>query len=153
MVDVTKLALNTQFLMSLEADLGTFYRMGTRLSAHVVDGKFEGPRLNGRVIPGGGDWAAIRPDGTLALDVRATLETNDGAHIYMSYLGRNDAPRRLAGVDRSERAKLDPSNYYLRVLPTFETNSEGYTWLNDIVAVGVGQTTESGVAYAFYEIL
>ena len=53
---------------------------GKRYIAYVTGGTFEGPRLKGRVLPGGGDWVIQRPDHVFQLDVRITLETDDGAH-------------------------------------------------------------------------
>jgi Protein of unknown function (DUF3237) len=58
---------------------------GTRRSALVTGGTFTGPTLQGTVLPGGGDWLLIRPDGACELDVRVTLQTDDGHRISMSY--------------------------------------------------------------------
>jgi hypothetical protein len=46
-----------------------------------------GPRLNAKVCPLGGDWMTIRRDGVGVMDVRATLETSDGALISVNHLG------------------------------------------------------------------
>jgi len=54
---------------------------GTRTVVPVTGGDFEGPRLRGLVLPGGGDWLLLRSDGVLELDLRITLETDDGALI------------------------------------------------------------------------
>lgn len=32
-------------------------------------GKFEGPKMRGTLVPGGGDWEIVEPDGTAHLDV------------------------------------------------------------------------------------
>ena len=50
---------------------------GRRRIARVGDGTFEGPKMKGRVLDGGGDWLLLRRDGVLQLDVRQTLETED----------------------------------------------------------------------------
>src|SRR5438477_5869113 len=60
---------------------------GTRVTAPIASGHFEGPRLRGKVLPGGGDWTLLRPDGVLELDLRITLETDDGALIHMTFFG------------------------------------------------------------------
>jgi hypothetical protein len=60
---------------------------GNRQIVPVTGGSFEGPRLKGKVLPGGGDWLLVRPDGVGELDVRATLQTDDGAFIYVTYRG------------------------------------------------------------------
>src|SRR5260370_29244683 len=54
----------------------------------VTGGGFEGERLRGTVLPGGGDFLMMRPDGAMHLDVRLVLETDKGEMIYMSYVGR-----------------------------------------------------------------
>ena len=49
----------------------------------IIGGSFEGERLRGRVLAGGGDWVTAMADGTIELDLRATLETDDGALIHL----------------------------------------------------------------------
>ena len=102
----------------------------------VVGGSFEGERLRGRVLAGGGDWVTERADGTLELDLRVTLETEDGALIHMTFTGvRNDA------------------NHYFRTLPRFETAAPKYAFLNRLVAVGVGDIRPDGPVHIIEEIL
>ena len=61
---------------------------GTRRIVYVSGGSFEGARLSGMVLPGGGDWILERADGSFLLDVRITLLTEDREMIYMTYRGR-----------------------------------------------------------------
>ena len=49
--------------------------------------------------------------------------------------------------------EVDPSEYYLRNMPNFETASATYDWLNRIVAVGVGRRLPDHAAYDVFEIL
>jgi hypothetical protein len=65
---------------------------GTRVTVPIANGHFEGPRLRGKVLPGGGDWTLLRPDGVLELDLRLTLETDDGALIHMTSFGFATGP-------------------------------------------------------------
>ena len=100
-------------------------------------GTFEGPRLKGEVLPGGGDCLVFRPDGAGELDVRATLRTDDGHLIYTYYRGIIQAsPEVTQRVAQGE--SVDRSEYYFRTAPVYETASEKYSWLNRIVAVAVG---------------
>ena len=152
--------LRSSFLFTMEASLDAFIPVGqtpigNRLIAYVNGGSFEGPKLKGRVLPGGGDWALIRSDGCLQIDVRVCLETEDGAVIYGSYGGRLDVPADLQAkvFDPSQAASVDPSSYYFRTCPLFETGYERYEWLNRIQAIGVGRMTGSGVAYDVHQIL
>jgi hypothetical protein len=89
------------------------------------------------------------------VDARLILETDDGALIYMSYGGRVVIPpERLADArDPARRRLLDPTGYYIRTLPVFETGAAAYSWLNNIVCVGTGQLTERGVDYEIFQIL
>src|SRR5204863_3182729 len=63
---------------------------GSRVTAPIAGGHFEGPRLRGKVLPGGGDWTLLRGDGVLELDLRITLQVDDGALIHMTSVGLRD---------------------------------------------------------------
>lgn len=127
--------------------------LGVRKAVPVRGGTFEGERLRGTIAPlGGHDWALIRADGSLVLDVRLTLITDDDAVILMSYRGiRTGPPEVLARLAGGER--VDPSEYYFRIVPSFETGDERYAWLNSIVAVGTGDRVPEGPVYTIYEVL
>src|SRR5437879_10661205 len=71
---------------------------GTRVIAPITSGTFEGPRLRGRVLPGGGDWTLLRSDAVLELDLRITLETDDGALISMTSFGLRHGPPEVTAV-------------------------------------------------------
>jgi Protein of unknown function (DUF3237) len=125
---------------------------GHRRVVHVTGGAFEGPRLRGAVLPGGGDWLVGRTDGSRRLDVRITLRTDDGALIYAHYLGVFHGPPDVLDRIRSG-ADVDASEYYFRVAPMFETASPRYDWLNRIIATGIGRRTRTQVGYRVYAIL
>ena len=109
---------------------------GTLSIFPITGGSFEGQRLRGKVLAGGGDWVVARSDGTFELDLRATLETDDGALIHMTFTGvRDDA------------------NQYLRTLPRFETAAPKYAFLNRLLAVGVGEIGAEGPVHTIEEIL
>jgi hypothetical protein len=50
-------------------------------------------------------------------------------------------------ADPAGRHRVDPSRYYFRTSPLFETGAGRYAWLNDIVCVGSGYFVEGGIAY------
>jgi len=122
---------------------------GRRVLFGAAGGTFEGPRLRGVVLPGGGDWALFRPDGTMALDVRLALRTDDDALVHMTYGGRWTTPTEVRAelADRAGRHLVDPARYYFRTAVLFETGAPEYTWLNDVVCVGSGYLVEGGIAY------
>ncbi len=125
---------------------------GTRVIAPITSGTFEGPLLRGRVLAGGGDWTLLRPDGVLELDLRITLETDDGALIYMSSFGlRHGPPEVLAALANGE--SVDPSKYYFRTTPRFETSAPPYAFLNRLIAISSGDRRPGGPIYTIDEIL
>ena len=129
--------------------------VGRRIMFNATGGTFAGTALRGEVLPGGGDWALVRADGSTSLDVRLTLRTHDGALISMSYGGRYTFPADLSAqlVDRHTRHNIDPSRYYFRSNPLFETGAPAYAWLNDVVCVGSGYFVEGGIAYKVAKVV
>lgn len=129
-----------------------------RRISNITGGHFEGPRLKGEVVSSGADWSELGRDSDgnalNALDVRSFWRTNDGASIYVTYGGRIVIPaNRIENfADPARLDALDPSEYYFRTNPTFETADERYGWLNRIVAVGLGKRASNGVAYRIYQI-
>jgi len=125
---------------------------GTRSIVAITGGTFDGPRLRGKVLPGGGDWILLRPDGVLILDLRITLETEDGALISMTSFGvRHGPPEVLAALARGE--SVDPSSYYFRTAPRFETSAPQYSFLQRLIAVASGNRLASGPIYTIEEVL
>jgi hypothetical protein len=126
---------------------------GATSVGYIEEGEFRGPALNGRVLPGGGDWPAVSNDGenSFQVNVRAVWETDDGALIYVQYYGFIAVPpQHLSQPDAL--AALDPAEYYFRTAPTFRTGDERYLWLNKMLAVGIGRFTENGLGYRIFRI-
>jgi hypothetical protein len=124
---------------------------GNRQVFIVTGGTFEGPRLKGTLLPGGGDWALMRPDGAVQLDVRATARTDDGALIYATYSGLiSGAPEVLARAMAGEDVPL--SEYYFFTNPMFQTADEKYAWLNQTLAIGRGKIVPGGVEYRVWTV-
>lgn len=151
----TPAQLNSRFLFHLTGELAPSQRFGTKILAPFKGGTVTGPTIEGRVLPGGGDWLSVRPKGICELDVRITIETNDDARIYMSGAGRRVMEPAVTETLKTfeDWAALDLSSYYLRLVPTFETGDSRYERLNGIVSVGIGRFTSEGVAFDLHEIL
>ena len=114
---------------------------GKRTIYPVLDGFFEGPNLKGKVLPEGADWFLQLNETTNKIDVRVTLQTNEGENIYVTYQGYL-------------KLNVDGS-YYFRTTPYFETSSKKLAYLNHTVSVGVGTIVKLGetVSYKVYQIL
>jgi hypothetical protein len=125
---------------------------GTRRISGISGGIFHGERLNGKILDGGNDWQIIRKDGCATLDVRLTLQTDDGEFIYMTYQGYRHGPKDV--IDKIGRGEsVNPADYYFRTNPVFETASLKYEWLNRVITVGIGHREASGPIYSIFEIL
>jgi len=124
---------------------------GRRRIIGITGGRFAGERLSGRVLAGGADWQAIRPDGVADLDARYTLETSDGALIYVRNRGyRHGSPETMRRLAAGEA--VDPSLYYMRTTPRFETGDARYAWLNRIVCVAAGVRHPDAVELEVFEV-
>lgn len=124
---------------------------GFRRIGLVEGGSFEGERLSG-VVVSGNDWQTVRDDSCTKLEVRLVLKTTDDALIGMTYtVLRAGPPDVMAALDRGEAP--DPSTYYFRMSPFFETGAKQYDWLNRIICVGIGNRLADGPVYSVFEVL
>jgi hypothetical protein len=123
--------------MELVLDVDPQLDAGHVRIAPVTGGTFSGPNIRGTVRPGGADYIT-QVSGHSSLDVRITLETDDGAVIYMTYTGI---------------VRPGDSGLYWRVRPVFSTASEKYDWLNHAVFVGKNKQVPGKVAYDVFVIL
>jgi hypothetical protein len=108
--------------------------LGNRRVIPIVDGIVSGPRLNGRILPGGADFQLIRHDapdesiGVADIEARYVLETDDGARIYIVNAGvRSASAEAMAKLAAGE--PVDPAQVYFRTAPRFETAAPAYRWL------------------------
>jgi hypothetical protein len=85
-------------------------------------------------------------------DVRAVWETNDGAKIYVTYTGKIIKPNEEIINNHKDISDINSEYYYFRMSPSFNTNSEKYFWLNDIVTIAIGRLISGGVVYKIFKI-
>jgi len=119
---------------------------GLRINWRIDHGRFAGPAIDAVVLAGSGDWMRIRPDGVALVDVRACLETTEGARISVAYQGFLDLGS--DGYDRALRGEFAPFPP-LVVAPTFETGDPRLSWLNRAQCLGVGRVDTAARSYAF----
>lgn len=124
----------------------------------VTGGRFEGPRLSGEILPGGGNWSTsgeIAPGLTTGtFDARVIWKTDDGAMIYVTYTGRSVVSDAVSARFRDPAAPEVPhDDYYIRIAPVFETADPRYAWLNGVLAVGCGHRTSTGIRHSVFAIL
>jgi hypothetical protein len=148
--------IKTEFLftIALEVEVSNLgdTPYGSRRIFRFDTGSFEGPKLKGTVLPGGGGWSLLRRDDVLEFETRLTLETDDKAQIYMSWKGFRHGPKEV--IDRLNRGEsVDPGTYYFRATPYFETGSEKYAWMNRICSIATGSRTASGRTLQVFQVL
>ncbi len=120
--------------------------MGGRVYVPPAEGRIEGPRLQGRVIPySGADWARSRSDGVAEINAHYMFEASDGTPIYINNRGflygrdENDQP-----LTQAEWAKRSSNNFaikpntYFYLTPVFDTPAGPHDWLTRTVIVGRG---------------
>ncbi|SDF87305.1 MULTISPECIES: DUF3237 domain-containing protein [Thalassobaculum] len=151
--------IQTEFVMELKLHVEMplvaigITQYGDRRIARVTGGTFEGPGLKGTVRDGGGDWILNRIDGVTQLDVRLTMETDDGHRIYMTYKGLRHGPKEV--MERLAAGQpVDPSELYFRTAPFFETATDGpYAWLTRSIFVSTGDRKPEGPVYRVFRVL
>ncbi|MAM63316.1 MAG: hypothetical protein CMH11_17685 [Maritimibacter sp.] len=107
---------------------------GERLHIPIIGGRVHGPRLTGRVLPGGSDWPLIEPDGTSRIEARYTLEAEDGTLIYVVNKGMrvsSDTVRERLRAGES----VAPSDFYMRAAPVFDAPDGPHRWLSESLFV------------------
>lgn len=149
--------LETEHLMTLYAPLDPPQQIDASLQIFNVrpGGWARGAKIDGTIIQPAGDWLRVMPDGSLRLDVRLTVRTNDDALIYVTYNG-------IISVSEKEFARLGAGeiltadNLYFRTAPTFQTSHANYKWLNHMQAIGRIEEVKLGeggyVRYAVFAV-
>ena len=143
-------------IFTIDAELEAMLNFGStpygeRRIIGISGGTVQGPKLNGRILPGGADWQIIRSDGAADIQARYTIEADSGAHILVNSLGlRHGPPEVLERLARGD--KVDPALYYFRTVMRFETGDAGLGWLNRILALARGERRARSVRLEVYEV-
>lgn len=146
--------VTTEYLMTYLAPLERYPIDSSTVIVNVRPGGWvKGPRVRGKILAPGGDWVTITPSGVARLDVRLLIETDDGAHIYMTYNGIFVTSKEVNdALSRGERVTQKTVPYFVTA-PTFQTSSEKYGWLNKVQAVGKMVELKRGDdAYIKYDV-
>lgn len=102
----------------------------------ITGGTVAGPRLNGTVVAGGGDWAIDRPGIAVDLDARYLIRADDGGLIDIINRGFWVASDEVDAAADAGQA-IDPAQYYFRTQPVFRTDAPQHAWLTHTVFVGM----------------
>jgi hypothetical protein len=139
-------SVETEYLATLEAPVEPAQSAGSRVIVNVpAGGTIRGPKINGTLVAPAGDWLTVMPDGSARLDVRATIKTDDGEIILVTYSGAIANNKEV--MDRFNNGEVITSkdSWYFITAPQFTTGSKKYEWLNQIQAVGKMVSVQRGV--------
>ena len=145
-----------EYLMTYEADLELPQVINDSLYIYncIPGGWARGPGIRGSFIGPCGDWMRILRSGVARLDVRATLKTDDGELIYITYNGIiKHSESSYEKLVNGERITPEDGIYFITA-PTIETTSEKYGWLNGLQAIGkmVEVQINSERSYVRYDV-
>ncbi|MBI5920796.1 MAG: DUF3237 domain-containing protein [Betaproteobacteria bacterium] len=129
--------IKTEYLMTYQAPLDPPIAVdGTLMVVNVPAGGWvKGPKISGKFVPPGADWLRIMPSGAMRLDVRAMIQTDDNAYIYLTYNGIMQHSKESAERMAKGEVMMGKDVPYFLSAPTFQTSSEKYAWLNGVQAV------------------
>jgi len=148
--------LSSTPIFSIRAELETIINLGhtpygERRMIGIIGGSVNGPKLKGRILPGGADWQIIRTDGAADIKARYIIETEAGARIMVTSDGlRHGSPEVMERLARGDN--VDPAQYYFRTVMRFETSDPNVHWLNRILALARGQREPRAVRLDVYEV-
>ena len=113
---------------------------GRREIIPITGGTVAGPRLAGRILPGGEDWALDGEGGRFSVWARYVLELDDGT---------------LVTVDNRGLGETAPDGCFVgRTVPRFEVADGPHAWLRHSVFVGTLVADPAGafVDLRFYRV-
>jgi hypothetical protein len=109
---------------------------GLRVNVYVTGGKAGGSKVKGTVLPEGGNWTVLDTSGMMSIDYHLTLETHDGALIYVTCAGLSDCGE--DGYQKYFEGELPPIHPH-RTSIKCRTAHPDYLWLNRLHCIGIGQ--------------
>ncbi len=148
-------SIATEYVMTVHAPLEAGQEVDPALIIYNVGpgGWVKGPRIEGTIVPPGGDWFRVLPSGVSRLDVRLTIRTTDGALVYMTYNGIfRDTKEAEARAQKGE--VLGSKDLYFVIAPTLQTAARKYDWLNGLQYIGkmVSYKSDAFVQYDIFAV-
>ena len=139
-------SIETEYLATMETPVEPAQSAGSRVIVNVpAGGTVRGPKINGTLVAPGGDWLTVMPDGSLRLDVRATIKTDDGEIILVTYSGVVANNKEIMVRVNNGEVLTSKDGWYFITAPQFTTGSTKYDWLNNIQAIGKMISLQRGV--------
>lgn len=124
---------------------------GHRRIVPITGGTVSGPRLNGRVLPGGADFQILHTPELSQLDARYAIETEDGAIVSVDNAAiRAGSAEALGRIARGE--PVDPAEIYFRCAPRLRASDPQWDWVNRTLFVGTGERYPDSVVVHLFAV-
>jgi hypothetical protein len=157
MLDAPRPAPGLQFALTVAVDLdakivgpATTRGMGFG-QVSVRGGSFSGPRVRGRVRPGGWDSPDIHADGVPSFHAVYFLHADDGTLIRLANRGLRVADAQTEALFAAGR-HVDAEAYQLIATPVFDVPEGPHAWLSRGVFVGLGRRHPRGNVFDYYRV-
>lgn len=125
---------------------------GHRRIIPITGGTVAGPRLSGRVLPGGADFQTLHAPELTELEARYALETDDGAVISVDNAALRSGSRgAMARLIRGEA--VAPAEIYFRCAVRLRTSAPTWDWVNRTLFVGTGERYPDKVVVHLFRML
>ncbi len=127
---------------------------GRRRIIPITGGTLTGPRLQGRVLPGGADFQLVVSETSADLDAQYMIALDGefaGEHIFV----KNHAVRRGSAADIAKLVRgepVDPASIYFRCVPTFEVSTPRLQWLTESIFIGTGARFPDSVQISLFRL-
>ncbi|PSK58627.1 hypothetical protein B9Z65_6642 [Elsinoe australis] len=138
--------LAIEYAFTLHVDLAEAIDFGTSAEGDkrfigITGGHFKGPKANGTILAGGGDWNTVREDGVVHLLAKYSIRTDDGTIISVTNEGYGRASRATMKAvfanDFDHAARLsEGQEWYTKTWPRFVVEDGKYSWLRQACFVG-----------------
>lgn len=145
-----------EYLTRLEIEVGKPLEVGTTHAGHrrvipILGGTVRGPKLNGRVLPGGADFQLLRSATVSDLDARYVVETDNGHRVFvLNHAYRTGTAEDIAAL--ANGVEVPAERIYFRCSPIFEVAGEELSWLESTIVIGTGVRRPSAVVIDLWAI-
>ena len=124
----------------------------TRRVITITGGNVLGPKIHGKIVPGGADFQFIRANGVAELQARYVIELDAGGLVYVENNAmRHGSPEAMERLKRGE--PVDPKEIYFRGAVRMETAAAEYDWLNKHLFIAMGQRFPQHVELKIFQLL
>ncbi|CAL3963112.1 hypothetical protein PZA11_000827 [Diplocarpon coronariae] len=138
------MAPSLEYAFTISAAIAPAQNFGTTFAGFrrfvpITGGTVEGPRLNGTVTAGGGDWNSVRSDGVLHILAKYTIELEDGTLINVHNEGYGRAGNKtfaFGGDAPTNATGGSGKGWYAKTYPRFEVAPGPHEWLNQYSFIG-----------------